>query len=771
MEIIRHPIKPEKGKAWHLYMHPYFTKQASNVVRDYIEHFTKEGDTVLDPFAGTGVTAIEALSLRRKANAVDLNPLACFITEQTAAQVDTNLLNKEFNRIEKKIGDLITKYDSMSDEEAEATPIKYWYPKGIRLPKNTDKGYDFVEQLWTKRQLLGLSTLWNEITKIKNEAIREQLKLIFSATISRVNITYNLSMSRQKEGKIRLGDGGAAIFAQYRYWIPKNIIEIKVWESFKRRFKLILRGKEKWNEITDGFSVKDNLTVINASVLDLEQFIETKSIDYIYTDPPYGGNIAYLDLSTMWNAWLGFEINEQTRQNEIIEGGDLEKTQKDYEKLFSNSFEAMSQVIKKDGWLSLVFAHKKLEYWNLIIDSNEESGMEFKGSVYQPTNNSSIHYKKNPANVLCSQRIANFQKTYDRAKKEKPDDLKKFIINELERAIIEQNGAAIDLIYQRILDKLLNNNTIHEAKKKGYLRLENILESSGLFFYDYDNSLYYVKDQGSKYLSYQREYFKNRDELKIYLKSLLAKSKGMTLDEIHKEIFEIYNEEKKFPIDQLHCDLDEILNEIAYKGNHNSTKWFLKTGEQTQMDFGSEILKKLVKIKTSSGSHSETIFRLVQIGKYLNFNCWIGKREQSIDEFQGVKFSDLSISDLPLQCPEEHQLKSISQIDVIWFDKMNNPRYAFEVEESTNILTGFERFVNLLKKDHSLANKIFIIAPKSRKRKISTVFKKSSYIGAPLYLENKVELIFKEELYKFYDKHIEKNFKESDIFRICEKIE
>lgn len=771
MEIIRHPIKPEKGKAWHLYMHPYFTKQASNVVRDYIEHFTKEGDTVLDPFAGTGVTAIEALSLRRKAIAVDLNPLACFITEQTAAQVDTNLLNKEFNRIEKKIGDLIIKYDNMSDEEAEATPTKYWYPKGIRLPKNTDKDFDFVEQLWTKRQLLGLSTLWNEITKIKNEVIRGQLKLIFSATISRVNITYNLSMSRQKEGKIRLGDGGAAIFAQYRYWIPKNIIEIKVWESFKRRFKLILRGKEKWNEITDGFSVKNNLTVINASVLDLEQFIEAKSIDYIYTDPPYGGNIAYLDLSTMWNAWLGFEINEQTRQNEIIEGGDLEKTQKDYEKLFSNSFEAMSQVIKKDGWLSLVFAHKKLEYWNLIIDSNEESGMEFKGSVYQPTNNSSIHYKKNPANVLCSQRIANFQKTYDRAKKEKPDDLKEFIINELERAIIEQNGAAIDLIYQRILDKLLNNNTIHEAKKKGYLRLENILESSGLFFYDYDNSLYYVKDQGSKYLSYQREYFKNRDELKIYLKSLLAKSKGMTLDEIHKEIFEIYNEEKKFPIDQLHCDLDEILNEIAYKGNHNSTKWFLKTGEQTQMDFGSEILKKLVKIKTSSGSHSETIFRLVQIGKYLNFNCWIGKREQSTDEFQGVKFSDLSISDLPLQCSEEHQLKSISQIDVIWFDKMNNPRYAFEVEESTNILTGFERFVNLLKKDHSLANKIFIIAPKSRKRKISTVFKKSSYIGAPLYLENKVELIFKEELYKFYDKHIEKNFKESDIFRICEKIE
>jgi len=49
MEIINHPIKPEKEKAWHYKSHPYFTKQAHNVVSAYIEHFSKEGDTILDP--------------------------------------------------------------------------------------------------------------------------------------------------------------------------------------------------------------------------------------------------------------------------------------------------------------------------------------------------------------------------------------------------------------------------------------------------------------------------------------------------------------------------------------------------------------------------------------------------------------------------------------------------------------------------------------------------------------------------------------------------
>jgi len=157
----------------------------------------------------------------------------------------------------------------------------------------------------------------------------------------------------------------------------------------------------------------------------------------------------------MWNAWLGFDVSSTMKQQEVIEGGDLDKTQQDYEKLFSASFEQMSRILKKNSWLSLVFAHKKLEFWNLIIDANEDNGLEFKGSVYQPTNNSSVHYKKNPANVLCSQRIANFQKTFERSAREKSADVRKFILNETEKAYIEKGIMPIDMIYQRVLERIL----------------------------------------------------------------------------------------------------------------------------------------------------------------------------------------------------------------------------------------------------------------------------------------------------------------------------
>src|SRR5437867_301355 len=70
--------------ARHYGVHPYFTRRPANVVRAYIQRYSALGDTVADPFGGTGVTAIEALLTGRKAIHNDLNPFANFITANIA---------------------------------------------------------------------------------------------------------------------------------------------------------------------------------------------------------------------------------------------------------------------------------------------------------------------------------------------------------------------------------------------------------------------------------------------------------------------------------------------------------------------------------------------------------------------------------------------------------------------------------------------------------------------------------------------------------------
>ena len=59
---------------------PYVGKLKSGMARALIQAYTREGDTVLDPFCGSGVVPFEALSLGRNAIGNDLNPYALVLT-------------------------------------------------------------------------------------------------------------------------------------------------------------------------------------------------------------------------------------------------------------------------------------------------------------------------------------------------------------------------------------------------------------------------------------------------------------------------------------------------------------------------------------------------------------------------------------------------------------------------------------------------------------------------------------------------------------------
>ena len=84
-------------------MHKYWARKPHNVVAEYIKSYSKEGEIVLDPFVGSGVTAIEAIRLGRKAIATDLDPMSIFITRSTGIQVNLKKFEAEFLQIKKNL--------------------------------------------------------------------------------------------------------------------------------------------------------------------------------------------------------------------------------------------------------------------------------------------------------------------------------------------------------------------------------------------------------------------------------------------------------------------------------------------------------------------------------------------------------------------------------------------------------------------------------------------------------------------------------------------
>ena len=94
----------ETTKATAIYnMHTYWSKKPHDAIREYIRHYTTEGDLVLDPFCGSGGTALAALMEGRKAIAIDRSPAATFITKNYCTPVDVEELEAAFDELKAKV--------------------------------------------------------------------------------------------------------------------------------------------------------------------------------------------------------------------------------------------------------------------------------------------------------------------------------------------------------------------------------------------------------------------------------------------------------------------------------------------------------------------------------------------------------------------------------------------------------------------------------------------------------------------------------------------
>jgi 16S rRNA G966 N2-methylase RsmD len=407
-----------QAAARHYGVHPYFTRRPANVVRAYVEHYSRVGDTVLDPFGGTGVTAIESLLAGRRAIHNDLNPFANFITANIA---DTSLtstvpLKQAFARIETACAGRVAEI-----EQADETRVREWLrplplPANIRLPRNSDA--ENFHDLFTPRQLAGLATLKQAIDAATDQHVRGPLLLAWSATVAKLNKTF-LSAEGRAESR-----GGSSIFSIYRYKLANRVIELPIWETFRGRFINVLAAKEEVLQLCDHFNLTHparchvnsdtHLQILAQDAAALA--LGPRSVDYVFTDPPYGAHIAYLDLSILWNHWLGFPVTAATRAAEAIVGGECGLSEDHYKQKLADSLRECFRVLKPDRWCSVVFQHWDASYFATILETARECGGTLKAAVTQERDVIwSMHKKKNSANVLSGEMILTFHKSATRS--------------------------------------------------------------------------------------------------------------------------------------------------------------------------------------------------------------------------------------------------------------------------------------------------------------------------------------------------------------------
>lgn len=629
-EIPKPILKPQKRKkARHYGCTAYFTRQSWDIVTQNIKNFTNEGDVVLDTFGGSGVSAIEAMMNNRIGIHTDLNPLSIFMVKALAAQV--NLSNfydiseeilAEFEHLkpknEKEAKAILKKakhYPNAIDCEfgkiaTQKTQDEFlWIPKDEILPKGSD--VDSVLGLFSSLQLVELAILRKLIFKhtapsgskeyrIKQRNMRYSLLLAFYNTINDINLTYHKSDT---------GGGDSAIFRYYRYRIAKEATLKNTQETFKQKIQRVLKGKRelenspyfyqsyyeplqrvikdfqgsmlKERDLENIGSIIDKTNgekIFQADATNLAE-IESGSVDFIYTDPPYGAKIPYLDLSTMWNAWLDLSVDKEIREKECIEKGSLEKSRDDYYDLMKASLQEMYRVLKFNRWLCFVFQHQDPRLWQTLVECAEKLGFEYIGSVRQSNGQVSFKKVQNPFSVLSGQLLMYFKKVDNpkaRIKEDLLGDTFDLVLNHIEALIAKDDGASLEEIYAELTIKGLELGFLPELSRN-YEDLTALI--NGNFDFDEKTQKYHIK-KGQKFKSYKIDIkVRTRYFLLSYLRGCERQNKKAYFDDICLEIIPLLKNGVS-PDENL---IKEVLEQIALP-NTKTGEWILKTKERTLFD-------------------------------------------------------------------------------------------------------------------------------------------------------------------------------------------
>ena len=95
------------------------------------------------------------------------------------------------------------------------------------------------------------------------------------------------------------------------------------------------------------------------------------TMDYIFTDPPFGANIMYSELSYLWENWLKVKTNNKL---EAIENNAQKKTLSDYQKLMEQCFIEYYRVLKPGRWMTVEFSNTSAAVWNGIQAGIQRAG-------------------------------------------------------------------------------------------------------------------------------------------------------------------------------------------------------------------------------------------------------------------------------------------------------------------------------------------------------------------------------------------------------------
>lgn len=436
--------------------HAYLTKVPLGAIEPFVQAFTLPGETVVDPFAGSGMTGLAAQRLGRRAVVSDISVLGRHIGTGYAAKVAASDLKVAMREVvsnaRKAVGEIYQTRRQADGHEVEqvrtvwsftyicptctASIVYFDHLSPTGSPPKSCPSCDapFVRRSWTRgpdvpvevvvrgpsgkqvsqpvgafdqaqiasaeadqrlasvpsltigteremfsrsglgkvglsetkaffsaRNALVLTALRSSIMTVPDPNIRQKLLFAFTASLARASRRYQWGPKRPLNAQ------------NQTYYIAPVYYEWNVFELFERKVEASIKATALLSRGSGLFPDDGTFDYVTASATRLDH-LEDESVDYVFTDPPFGSNLFYSDMSLFHEAWLD-GVTDPSDEAVVFTTGNRKKTSAArYETLLTEAFREAFRVLKPGRAMSVVFGNSSGEVWGFVQRALREAG-------------------------------------------------------------------------------------------------------------------------------------------------------------------------------------------------------------------------------------------------------------------------------------------------------------------------------------------------------------------------------------------------------------
>ncbi len=229
-------------------------------------------------------------------------------------------------------------------------------------------GLTSTAAFYSRRNLCALAALRDAIEATDDAAIRGKLCFAFTAILTRASKRYQWSRQRPLNA------------ANANYYVAPVFYEWNVFDLFSRKVQAVARSDAWIREhrlerrlAEDGVAEQVTYEIASATSLPLDD----GSVDYVFTDPPFGSNIFYSDMNLFQEAWLPSGQFTEAGLEAVVDRTDTGnyRSSDRYERMLTEALRECRRVLKPHGYITLLFGNSSGAVWRLLQRAIADAGL------------------------------------------------------------------------------------------------------------------------------------------------------------------------------------------------------------------------------------------------------------------------------------------------------------------------------------------------------------------------------------------------------------